>query len=151
MADENANTEPLDAESLGELLGRLAVENAREARVALAGRVINFMRGMAAQQAPLKAERVIELPDIGAIRDADDCYEAISRRLHQVRGMCALMGHAEKLAGEVEDDAFEYTMWGAKDLLVQADALARQLFYMVPEEKRAIVDSPMEDAVSAAA
>jgi len=71
--------------------------------------------------------------------------------LHQVRGMCALMGHAEKLAGEVEDDAFEYTMWGAKDLLVQADALARQLFYMVPEEKRAIVDSPMEDAVSAAA
>ncbi len=136
MAEENGITEdPLDSESLGELLAQLAAENTGEARAALAGRVIHFMRTIAKK--PDQAEiKPAAYPDIGEIENACDCYDALSRRIHQVRGICALVGHADKLVGEVADDAFEFAMWGARDLLTQADDMARRLLDYVPKGQR---------------
>lgn len=139
MADENLTTGledgGLSPAALGALLASVAKANEEESYAALGARVIDFMRNLNRNEP--KETPIAHYPDLGEILTPGDLYEAVSRRIMQARGMCALFGHAHKMAGAVEDLAFEYAAWGAKDLLTQADALALQLLRMVPEEGKA--------------
>lgn len=104
MADENPTTnDPLDPETLGEQLALLAAADAREARVALAERLIGFMRACARDCA---SRQEVDSAIHAGTKDVRAEFDALCYEMHMLRShVRAAYSMLQDIDGYGEEDS----------------------------------------------
>lgn len=61
-------------------------------------------------------------------------FDALCRRLSQIKGIGALLGTVDRTFNDVPDHAFSNASWALQDLTAEAEELASMLYRMAPDE-----------------
>lgn len=103
-------------------------------REELAKRIARKMIEAARQPAP-KAEVITRFAGLDFdLTSRSSVFDALCRRLSQIKGIGALLGTVDSTFHDVPDHAFSNASWALQDLTAEAEELASMLYRMAPDE-----------------